>query len=60
MVVYKRKWCHFGFNDICGPKKYNCGKCLNLFVMVLFIGEEQLSLFTQLNTDLSVQFCSEM
>ena len=40
MVVYGRKWCHFGFKNICGPKEYNCGKCLVLFVMVLFIGEE--------------------
>ena len=60
MFHYGRKWCHFCFSGIYGPKANNLGKCMILFVTVLFIGEEQLSLFTLLNTYLSKQFCFEI
>ena len=49
MVDHERKWCHFNFK---GTEI--------LFLTVLFIREEWLSLFTLLNADLSRQFCSEM
>ena len=44
MVDQERKWCNFGFKAICGPKANNGAKCLILFLTVLFIGEEWLSL----------------
>ena len=43
---------------ICKPKINNWGKYLILFVTVLFIEEECLSLFALLKTGLSRQFCS--
>ena len=60
IVDYGRKWCHFSFKGICGPKANNWGKCLILFVTALLIVEEWLSLFTLSNTGLSRQFYSEM
>ena len=35
-VDYGRKWCHFSFKAICGPKANNWEKCLILFVTALF------------------------
>ena len=60
MADYGRRWCHVSFKDICGPKANNWGKCLILFVTILFIVEEWWSLFILLSTGLSRQFCSEM
>ena len=50
---------HFLFEDISGPKANNWGKCLILFVKVLFIWEEWLSPLTFLKTGLLSHFCSE-
>ena len=52
MIDQERKKCHFCFKDICGPKANNWGMCLILFVTVLFIGEEWLTLLTLLKIDL--------
>ena len=40
MVDYGSKEFCFCFTDIFGSKENNRGKCLNLFVTVLFIQEE--------------------
>ena len=45
---------------IWGPEVNNSEHCLVLFVTVLFIREECLSLFTLLKTSLSGQFCSKV
>ena len=39
-VDHEKKWYHFRFKGICGPKANDRGKCLVLFVTVSFIGEE--------------------
>ena len=51
---------NFSFKSIFGPKANNLGKCLILFVTILFIGDECLSLFRLLNAGLSRPFCSVM
>ena len=38
MVAYGGNWSNF-FRGVCGPKANNSGKCLILFVTVLFMGE---------------------
>ena len=59
MFDYERNWCHICFKGIFGINTNYLGKCLILLATLLFIGEEQFSLFTLLNTGLSRQFCSE-
>ena len=46
MVDQERNWCHFNLKVICGPKAN----------ILLFIGEEWLSLLTLLKTGLSSNF----
>ena len=53
-----RKRCHFSLKVFVGPK--GTIEESVLFVTVLFIREEWLSLFTLLNTGFSGQFRSEM
>ena len=60
IIDYGRERCHFNFKDNCEPKANNLGKNLILFVAVLFIGEEWLSLFTLQNTGLARQFRLEI
>ena len=57
IIDRRRKSCNFCFKVICGPRVNNSGKCLILFVTVLFIGEEWLRLLTLIKTSLSRQFC---
>ena len=51
-VAQEKKWCHFNVGGICGPKRINRGNCLILFLTVLFIGKEWLSLLILLKTGL--------
>ena len=60
MDNYGRKWSHFSFKGICGPKTNIWEKNLIFFVTLVFIVEEWLSQFTLLNTGLARQFCSEI
>ena len=39
MFVYGGNWSSFCFDGVCGPKVNNGGKCLTLFVTVLFMEE---------------------
>lgn len=56
MVDHGRKWCDFCFKAIYGSEANNWGKCLILFLTVILIKEEWLSLFTVLSAGLSSYF----
>ena len=60
MCDFQRKWCHFSFMGNFWPIANNRRKRLILFVTVLVIVEERLTLLTLLNIGLSRQFYSEM
>ena len=59
-VDHGKKWCHFLFKSISGSKANNWGKFFILFVTVLLIGEEWLSVLNLSETGRKRQFSSKI